>query len=150
MSIENHVNAKFSSPVQKAIINIRFTSNWIGNYHNKQLSRFGLTLPQFNILRILRGAREPLSINLVRERMLEKSPNVTRLIDKLIQKGMVTRDRHKSDKRVIMLQITEKGLRTLEKLDTVFNDINASNLLSESEANQLNHLLDKLRGEKQC
>lgn len=86
MSLENHVNAKFNSPIQKAIINIRFTSNWIGNYHNKQLANYGLTLPQFNILRILRGARDPLSINLVRDRMLEKSPNITRLVDKLLQK----------------------------------------------------------------
>jgi MarR family 2-MHQ and catechol resistance regulon transcriptional repressor len=147
MSLENHVKAKFKSPLQKAIINIRFTSNWIGNYHNNQLANFGLTLPQFNILRILRGAKEPLSINLVRERMLEKSPNVTRLVDKLIQKEMVTRDRAKKDKRVIKLHITEQGLQTLAQLDQVFDDINASNLLTEEEANQLNHLLDKLRGE---
>ncbi|MCC5924533.1 MAG: winged helix-turn-helix transcriptional regulator [Crocinitomicaceae bacterium] len=147
MSLENHVKAKFKSPIQKAIINIRFTSNWIGNYHNNQLSNFGLTLPQFNILRILRGANEPLSINLVRDRMLEKSPNVTRLVDKLIQKQMVTRDRAKKDKRVIKLQITAHGLMTLEQLDQVFDDINASNLLSHEEAEQLNILLDKLRGE---
>jgi DNA-binding MarR family transcriptional regulator len=147
MSLENHVNAKFNSPIQKAIINIRFTSNWIGNYHNKQLANYGLTLPQFNILRILRGARDPLSINLVRDRMLEKSPNITRLVDKLLQKKMVTRDRDKQDKRVIMLKITDNGLAVLEQLDKVFDDINASTLLSEEEANQLNYLLDKLRGE---
>lgn len=147
MSLENHVNAKFNSPIQKAIINIRFTSNWIGNYHNKQLANYGLTLPQFNILRILRGARDPLSINLVRDRMLEKSPNITRLVDKLLQKKMVTRDRDKQDKRVIMLKITDNGLAILEQLDKVFDDINASTLLSEEEANQLNYLLDKLRGE---
>lgn len=148
MKIEEIIKAKFKNEHHKAIVNIRFTSNWIGAYHNKQLADFDLSLPQFNILRILRGANEPLSIKVVKERMLEKSPNTTRLIDKLISKEMVERSRCDEDRRVVYIQITNEGRETLSKIDDVFDDMSLAENISTEEAQQLNELLNKLRGRK--
>lgn len=146
MKIEEIIKAKFKSEHHKAVVNIRYTSNWIGAFHNKQLAEFDLSLPQFNILRILRGANEPLSIKIVKQRMLEKSPNTTRLIDKLISKEMVDRSRSDDDRRVVHIEITKKGLKVLEKIDDVFDDMSLAENLSFEEAAMLNVLLNKLRG----
>ena len=148
MKIEEIINAKFKNEHHKAIVNIRYTSNWIGAYHNKQLSEFDLTLPQFNILRILRGAGEPLSIKEVKERMIEKSPNTTRLIDKLIAKGMVDRSRCSDDRRVVHIEITDKGLKVLSKIDDVFDEMSLAKKITLEEAAVLNDLLNKLRDKK--
>lgn len=148
MKIEEIIKAKFKSEHHKAVVNIRYTSNWIGAYHNKQLSEFDLSLPQFNILRILRGANEPLSIKVVKQRMLEKSPNTTRLIDKLITKGMVDRARCSEDRRVVNIEITKKGLKLLSEIDDVFDDMSLAENLSSEEAHMLNVLLNKLRGKE--
>lgn len=147
MGIEEHIKAKFKDDHHRAIVNLRYTSNWIGAYYNQQLEQFNLTLPQFNILRILRGAGDALSVQMVKERMLEPSPNTTRLIDKLLDKGFVKRQRCKSDRRVIYLKITNEGLENLEKVDTVFDDMSLKNNLTKDEAVTLNNILDKLRKE---
>lgn len=148
MGIEDHINARFKDEKHKALVNIRYTSNWIGAYHTKQLTNFGLSLPQFNILRILRGASTALSINVVKERMLEKSPNTTRLIDKLIEKNLVKRTRSKKDRRVVLIAIREEGLSLLKKIDVIFDEFNLGHVLTTDEALLLNQLLDKIRGEK--
>lgn len=146
MKIEQIIKAKFKNEHHKAIVNIRYTSNWIGAYHNKQLAEYDLSLPQFNILRILRGANEPLSIKIVKQRMLEKSPNTTRLIDKLISKELVERSRCSDDRRVVHIEITKKGLKLLSSIDNVFDEMSLAENLSIEEASLLNVLLNKLRG----
>ena len=146
MKIEEIIKANFKSEHHKAIVNIRYTSNWIGAYHNKQLAEFDLSLPQFNILRILRGAKEPLSIKIVKQRMLEKSPNTTRLIDKLISKKLVERSRCDDDRRVVHIEITKKGLNLLGEIDHEFDDMSLAENLTVDEASLLNVLLNKLRG----
>lgn len=148
MKIEDIIKAKFKSEHHKAIVNIRYTSNWIGAYHNKQLAEYDLSLPQFNILRILRGANEPLSIKIVKQRMLEKSPNTTRLIDKLISKDLVERSRCNDDRRVVHIEITKKGLKLLDEIDDVFDDMSLAENLSQEEASLLNVILNKLRGKE--
>lgn len=145
MGIEDQIKANYKNEHHKAVVNIRFTSNWLGTYHNKQLEKFELTLPQFNILRILRGAKEKISIKVVKERMLEKSPNTTRLVDKLIQKKLVKRNRCKTDRRVVYIEITQSGQDLLSAIDDVFDEFNMENKLSKQEAVQLNTLLDKIR-----
>lgn len=145
MGIEDQIKANYKNEHHKAIVNIRFTSNWLGTYHNKQLEKFDLTLPQFNILRILRGAKEKISIKVIKERMLEKSPNTTRLVDKLIQKKLVKRNRCKSDRRVVYIEITQNGQDLLSAIDDVFDEFNMEDKLSKEEAIQLNKLLDKIR-----
>ncbi len=143
--IDEELNADFKNDHHQAVVNVRHTSNWIGAYHNRQLKLFDLTLPQFNIMRILRGSGKQLSIKVIKDRMLEKSPNTTRLIDKLIDKKFVKRMRCDNDRRVVYVAITKKGRAVLSEIDQVFDDIyNAQNLTNE-EAKQLNYLLDKMR-----
>lgn len=145
--ISEVLKAKFKNEKHKAVVNIRHTSHFIGAYHESQLRNFDISIAQFNILRILRGAEGRLSIKVIKERMLEKSPNTTRLIDKLINKGLVERSRGEDDRRVVYVIITNAGLEMLRKIDVVFDDIYWKMNLSEDEALQLNTLLDKLRDE---
>lgn len=147
MEIGKVIQSKFSNPQQKAIVNIRYTSNWMAQKQNTFMAKFGLTMAQFNILRILRGAKDFLSVNTIKDRMVEKSPNTTRLMDKLIEKDLIARVRCEEDRRVVYVKITDKGLGLLAKIDSEFNDSALFSInLSESEAEQLSALLDKLRG----
>lgn len=108
-------------------------------------------MPQFNILRILRGAGEVLNVQTVKDRMIERSPNTTRLMDKLIDKGLIDRIRCESDRRVVYVSITKDGLALLSTID---NELDQTSLfptsLTEKEANTLSNLLDKLRAEFAC
>lgn len=147
MKIEDAIQSKFKSSHIKAIVNVRFTSNYISSLQNNFMARYDLTMPQFNILRILRGAGTILSVNTIKERMIEKSPNTTRLLDKLIEKGFISRARCEKDRRVVYVEITEKGLGLLKGIDEAleFETLIPKNL-SEAECEQLSNLLDKLRG----
>lgn len=149
MRIEDEIKqAHFKSTADKAVVNLLFTNNWI----NRQLHRFyglyGLSAQQFNVLRILRGMRpEPASISTLNDRMLDKMSNVSRLVDKLILKGLVDRQISETDRRQVDVVITQKGLEVTneisEKLDSeIVNLVN----LSEEDANLLSDLLDRLRG----
>lgn len=147
MKIEDAIQSKFKSAHIKAIVNVRFTSNYISSLQNNFMVKYDLTMPQFNILRILRGAGTILSVNTIKERMIEKSPNTTRLLDKLIEKGLISRARCEKDRRVVYVEISEKGLVLLNDIDEAleFETLIPKNL-SESECEQLSDLLDKLRG----
>lgn len=145
-SIEDKINVNFKSPQFKAIVNLRYTSNWISGIQNEQMMKFGLSMAQFNILRILRGAKEALAVNTVKNRMIEKSPNTTRLMDKLIEKGLIIRKRCKEDRRVVYVKITDEGLDLLTKIDFDYADEHMiPNNLTDSEAQLLSELLDKMR-----
>lgn len=148
MEISQETKTRFKSAKHKVIVNIRYTSNWMANQQNSYMSKFDLTMPQFNILRILRGAKAqgPISVNTVKERMIEKSPNTTRLMDKLIEKGLMERVRCESDRRIVYVMITEKGLDLLSEIDLTFETSNLfAEKLTEEEAQTLSDLLDKLR-----
>lgn len=147
MEIGEIIQSKFRSPQQKAIVNVRYTSNFIGQYHNNYMAQFDLSMAQFNILRILRGAKGPLSVNSVKERMVERSPNTTRLMDKLIEKGFMERVRCDSDRRVVYVSITDGGLDLLAKIDVDIDDATVfARNLNDDESEELSRLLDKLRG----
>lgn len=147
MEIGKAINSKFKSAHQKAIVNIRYTSNWMSQKQNKYMSNFDISMAQFNILRILRGANDYLNVNTIKERMVEKSPNTTRLMDKLIEKKLIERVRCEEDRRIVFVKITEKGLTLLSEIDKDFTDTYSfSESLSEDEAETLSFLLDKLRG----
>ncbi|HLU86124.1 MAG TPA: MarR family transcriptional regulator [Taishania sp.] len=148
MSLENELNIRFKTLQQMAVVNIRHTSNLISNFQNSFMAEFDISMPQFNILRILRGAGEPLNVHTVKERMIEKSPNTTRLMDKLIDKGLIDRVRCESDRRVVYVTITEEGLDVLKKIDESPGMITLfPTSLSDEEAQLLCQLLDKLREE---
>ncbi len=149
MKIEEELNQnKFQNIQHKAMVNIRFTSNFISNIQNSFLNSYGLTEPQFNILRILRGAKGELNINTIKERMIEKSPNLTRLMDKLDTKKFIIRSISADDRRVVFAEITEIGLEILTVLDAAINEkknILVPDSLTDGEAETLSLLLDKVR-----
>ena len=107
-----------------------------------------MSSPQFNILRILRGAKDWLSMNEVKKRMVEKSPNTTRLCDKLLEKGYIERTRSDTDRRIVSLKISDNGMQILKKVDELGenNPLIFFDNITQEEANTINDLLDKLRG----
>jgi DNA-binding MarR family transcriptional regulator len=150
MGIQEDINqSKFRNEYQKAGINLIYTFNWVTEQTKNLFEKHGLTAQQFNILRILRGAGQPLSTLQIRQRMLDKMSDTSRIVDRLIIKGLVKKNISKIDKRLVDVSITEKGKKLLAKLDGHQDEIDAvlSNL-SDSEAKTLNKLLDKIREPK--
>lgn len=138
---------KFISHHQKALINIIYTNNWISEKMRDVLGPEGLTPQQFNVLRILRGSDpDPLSTLQIRERMLDKMSDTSRIVDRLISKGLAAKKTCRLDKRLVDISITELGLSVLKKLDSKSRQLQGllSNL-SEGEAAQLSDMLDKIR-----
>jgi DNA-binding MarR family transcriptional regulator len=139
---------RFRSESQKAIINLIHTYNQVSGQMMTLLNGFGLTMQQYNILRILKGQHpNPSTNNLVKERMLDRNSDVTRLIDRMIKSGLVTRTSCAKDRRRVDILITRKGLDMLEAMEP--HEVAMDSLtggLTEAELVQLNHLLDKLRG----
>jgi DNA-binding MarR family transcriptional regulator len=146
MKIDEIIKTNFKTPQQKAIVNLRFTANYFINFQNSFMLEFDLTMPQFNILRILRGAKGSLSVNSVKERMVERSPNLTRIMDKLVSKDLIKRFQCNNDRRTVFIEINEKGLELLQNIDFKMEKTNLfPQNLSNEEAEQLSYLLDKIR-----
>lgn len=149
MKIEDEIKQtkKFKSQHQRLVVNIMFTSSWLYRTHGQFLKSFGISPEQFNVLRILRGQYPKCANNqLITERMIDKSSNSSRIVEKLKQKGLVDRKENKDDRRHVDITITQKGLALLEKIDLENNNVFLKENISEKEAAQLNDLLDKLRG----
>ncbi|WKZ59173.1 MAG: MarR family transcriptional regulator [Cyclobacteriaceae bacterium] len=148
-SIESEVKQeKFQSEFQKAAVNILFTGSWLYNLNATFLKTFDVTPEQFNVLRILRGSHpKPMMLADITCRMIDKNSNATRLVEKLRVKGLVKREICKNNRRQVDISITDKGLTVLTKIDRS-SDAWQSTLknLTKAEAQQLNFLLDKLRG----
>ncbi|WP_299129459.1 MarR family transcriptional regulator [uncultured Winogradskyella sp.] len=138
------INSKFENSKVKALLNIIYTANWITSKQNEFFKEFGISPQQYNILRILRGAEEPLKVQTIKDRMLERSPNATRLMDKLCIKNYIERLPSKHDRRVVKVAITQHGQ---DLLTAIPNNLNKELLknLKEEEAEQLSNLLDKMR-----
>lgn len=149
MQIEKEIQStKFEDNYHKVLINISYTYGWVSNITREKFEKHNLTTQQFNILRILRGQYpNPATINLLKERMIDKMSDASRIVDRLIQKGMVSRCTNKKDRRAVDIRISDLGLEILSKMDEEFKakDILKDNL-TEDEAAQLSDLLDKLRG----
>lgn len=138
------INSKFANNKVKATLNILFTANWISSQQNAFFKPFGVSPQQFNILRILRGAGKPLKVQTVKERMVERSPNITRLMDKLCAKNLINRTHCPTDRRVVHVAINQNGLDLLTEISQHMNRDLLKNL-TEAEAEQLSDLLDKIR-----
>ena len=148
MSIgEDIQQKKFVSEFSKALINIRYTECWLGQKFQGLLKPSGLTTPQYNVLRILRGQYpNPATVNLLIERMIDKSSNASRIVDKLEEKGLVDRRQCKNDRRAVDVVISQVGLELLHTMDNELETFEESlKSLSDEEAIQLNELLDKVR-----
>ena len=142
--ISKDINSKFDNNKIKALINILYTASWITNIQNTFFKPFGISPQQYNILRILNGANEPLKVQVIKERMIDRSPNATRLMDKLCGKKLIERIPCPGDRRVVHINITVKGKQLLNDISDNFNDDILKNI-TENEAIQLSELLDKLR-----
>jgi len=147
MSIDKDINQTvFKSEYQRAIINLIFTYNWTTERLKVIFDKEDLTMQQFNILRILRGNDKPLSTLQIRERMLDKMSDTSRIVDRLILKGLVKKVICKTDRRLVDVTITQKGKKILQKIDQQEDEMSKIvQALSEAEAKALNKLLDKVR-----
>ncbi len=146
--IDQELRSRFDSEQQKALLNILFTANWLKSVQVTLFKPFGISPQQYNILRILRGAKERMNMQNVKQRMIDRAPNATRLTDKLIAKGLVERERCDEDRRVVYVRISEKGLIMLDAIEVRNNESMQQSMqhLNEQEAIQLSGMLDKLRG----
>ncbi|WP_299759958.1 MarR family transcriptional regulator [uncultured Pontibacter sp.] len=148
MKIEDEIKqSAFKNEYQKAYINLLFTSGYLQQAQAALFKPFSVTLPQYNILRILRGQHpKPATISLLIDRMLDKTSNASRIVDKLEAKELVTRKQCPADRRTVDVLITDKGLELLKQMDGMEGGkgIGITNL-TEDEATQLNTLLDKIR-----
>ena len=149
MELEKEISSnKFESSYHKSAVNVIYTYGWLITQFRERLIKHNLTLQQFNVLRILRGQYpRPATVNLLKERMLDKMSDASRIVDRLIQKGLVTREVNKKDRRAVDIRISEKGLLILKSLDPQMNGHDfLQNNLTETEAELLSNLLDKFRG----
>lgn len=147
MSIEQDINQRaFRNDYQKGLVNLIFTHNWILEKMKEMFGEEDLTPPQFNILRILRGADGPLSTLQIRQRMLDRMSDTSRIVDRMVIKGLAKKNTCKTDKRLVDVSITTKGRKILEKFDEKQDQMDGiiGNLTLE-EAQTLNIILDKLR-----
>ena len=142
--LAKEIQSSFTSIKVKALLNIMYTASWINTRQVDFFKPYGISPQQYNILRILRGSAEPMSVKSVKDRMIERAPNATRLMDKLCVKNLIERIPCVADRRVVHIAITTAGLKLLTKIDKDFNQDLLENL-TDSEAEQLSVLLDKIR-----
>jgi DNA-binding MarR family transcriptional regulator len=147
MGIEQDIQqSNFRNEFQKMGINLLFTANWLNEQIGKMLSEEGVTQQQYNILRILRGSATPLSTLKIRERMLDKMSDTSRIVDRLIAKELVLKNTCEKDKRLVDITLTPKGLSLVDQLDQYNERIDALlKGINESEAQLMNQILDKIR-----
>ncbi|SJZ33021.1 MarR family winged helix-turn-helix transcriptional regulator [Sediminibacterium ginsengisoli] len=147
MGIEKDIQQQtFRNEYQKAAINIIFSSNWLNEKIKALLEPEDITQQQYNILRILKGSKQPLSTLQIRARMLDKMSDTSRIVERLMKKGLVEKRTCTADKRLVDVSISARGVALLEKLENMNTELDEIlNRLSEEEAKTLNRLLDKIR-----
>lgn len=140
---------KFIDNWEKALVNILYTSNWLRDIQNRFLKENELLVQHYNALRIIKGRfPETISPGEIKEVMLDKANDLTRLLDKLVEKGLVKRTVCEENRRRVDVIITSKGIRLLEKLQVNMSSLKTEikERLSAKEAAQLSNFLDNLRG----
>lgn len=148
MSLETdiHQTKSFRSEYHKLTVNILFTSGWVADKIKDVIGREHITIQQYNILRILRGAKTPISTLQIRERMLDKMSDTSRLVDRLVRKGLAQKRVCTTDKRMVDVTISELGLIVLARIDQWANEMDQTvSSITEDEAFLLNKYLDKIR-----
>ena len=147
LSIEEEIQSSFKNEHHKLMVNIQLTASRFAEKIQLVMKDHDLTSTQFNVLRILRGQKQkPASIGLIKERMVERNSDVSRIIDRLLKKGLISRTENEIDRRQKDVIISQSGLDVLQKIDDL-NDLipDLLNNISDKEARQLNNLLDKAR-----
>jgi Transcriptional regulators len=149
MKIEEAIKQRrpFINNYQRAAVNLIFSSNWLNEQHRAFFKNYNLTRKQFNVLRILKGAEKPISTAIIRERLIDKMSDASRVVDRLEKKQLVTKHTCPSDKRLVDIALTKEGdllLLEIAKKENQLGDVLKN--LSEKEVITLSNLLDKLRG----
>jgi len=147
-ALDKELKSRFESEQQKAMLNVLFTANWFKSRQVGLFKPFDISPQQYNILRILRGAKGRMNMHNVKERMIDRAPNATRLTDKLIAKDLVERERCEEDRRVVYVRLSPKGAELLAKIDEL-NKEDMRDLvkkLTTADATHMNEMLDRIRG----
>ena len=148
MKLEEEIQQKkFKNDTQKLAINLIYTTNWLNSFYNSYFRNSDITLQQYNVLRILRGQHpSPCNIKLIKDRMLDRMSDASRIVDKLKNKELLIRKECPVDRRSVDIIITEKGLELLKTLDAIDEDSKSVfKSLTKEDISTLNTLLDKLR-----
>ena len=148
MRLEDAIRtSNFKNERHKATLNIMYTTYWMRTQVSTCMKQYGITMEQFNVMRILKGRHpEKMCVKDIGSRMLEKSSNVPRIIDRLESKELVQRVTSAEDKRESLISLTEKGMEELNKASATLDEINTRIIgITDEEAHTLNSLLDKLR-----
>jgi DNA-binding MarR family transcriptional regulator len=149
MSLEQSISQpKFDSEQEKLMINVIYSANLLNLITTRLFKPFDLSPQQYNVLRILRGQKgDSIALMDIEHRMLDKSSNVSRLIDKLISKDLIVRSVSSEDRRRIEILINDNGISVLEKIDLILAKMNSKlkDLISDEDAQKTNRILDQLR-----
>lgn len=145
MKLEDAIQQpQFNTPQQRAGMNVIFTANWLSNQYATALKPIGLSLQQLNVLTILKGQPDYTApVNLIRDRLIDRMPNVSRLLNKLMEKGLVQKDRTLSDQRVVHIKLTGQGEQVAEQGRALFQSV--AYALADEQALLLNDLLNQMR-----
>ncbi len=149
MKLEEEIHQNtFRNEWQKATINLLFTYGWVTRRIKMELRSYGISIQQYNVLRILNGSHpKPLTTSTIASRMLDKASDASRIVDRMYQKGWVKKSICKEDKRLVDVQLSKLGLALAELLNEKNEEIDGVlQNLSEEEARDLNRLFDRLRG----
>ena len=137
----------FRNSYQMAMVNLIYSHNWVTDQLRQHLKPYGVTMKQYNVLRILNGAGEPITTSVIRERLLDKMSDASRMVDRLHQRGLVVRSTCSGDKRLVDVTLSRAGEELLQNMKGMEQSMDAIfKNLSDEEATQLSELLDKLRG----
>lgn len=151
MRLEDELKMKqFSNSFQRLHLNIIFTANWLETKLHEILKDYKITTSQYNVLRILRGQKgNPMNAFAIQERMIYRNSNVTRIIEKLVEKGLVTKNTCVENRRKVEVSLTEKGAELLTNTDDAIRGYEnaADTFISESEAGNFANVLDQIRSE---
>lgn len=148
MKLEDEIKqSHFKSPQQKLVINLLYTVNWLNTKFASNFRNTDITMQQFNVLRILRGQYpKHCNLKLIKERMLDKMSDASRITDKLLSKELIERQVCPDDRRQVNIIISKKGLSLLKELDFIDDEsLKYFQQLNQKEIQLLNDLLDKIR-----
>ena len=149
MGIEKDIKQTkpFRNPWHKAMVNIFYTNNWLMDRVKQELEPYGITVQQYNVLRILRGAGKPISTAQIRESLIDKMSDTPRMVQRLYKKGLVEKTICASDKRLVDIILSKEGEKVLKRIDQLNEQMDGymSNGLNEEDAEALSKLLDKIR-----
>lgn len=148
MKIAEEIGQKkpFRNTYHQALVNMMYSHNWLIGNLREFFKQYGITEKQYNILRILNGADKPLTTSIIRNRLLDKMSDTTRVIDRMLKKGIVTKKTNSQDRRLVDISLSDEGSALLKEVDNNTHKIdNLMKALSPEESQQLNTILDKLR-----